>query len=128
MLFRPDKAGLPRYASEVWLEQLGTTNAMRTMRLAGHLCSSRVDELLRGETDFVLRMNKEVGFTRFQINATKANGTNMSLFSTDAAAASCVAKLRDAFAAVPQVEFIMQRNSETKPLWERLVSIDPAWP
>jgi len=125
VLFRPDKAGLPRYASEVWLARLGDVNATRTMRLAGHLCSSRVNELLQGETDFVQRMHDEVGFRRFQINATRANGTDMDLFATDAAAYKCVARLRTAFAALPNVEFIMQRNAETRPLWERLLENPP---
>mmetsp|Transcript_14883 Transcript_14883/g.38417 ORF Transcript_14883/g.38417 Transcript_14883/m.38417 type:complete len:272 (+) Transcript_14883:52-867(+) len=125
VLFRPDKAGLPRYASEDWLAQLGSVNAARTMHLAGHLCSSRVNELLRGDTDFVRRMNKDVGFTRFQINATKANGTDMSLFDTAERASTCVACLRAAFAAVPEVEFIVQRNSETRPLWELLLESAP---
>ena len=121
VLFRPDKAGLPRYASDAWLERLASINIARKMRLAGHLCSTRVDELLEGDTHFVQRMHKDCGFTRFQINATKANGTNMSLFSSDASATRCVSKLREAFAHVPEAEFIMQCNSETQPLVKLLV-------
>ena len=125
VLFRPDKEGLPRYASESWLKQLGTVNAARTMRLAGHLCSTRVDELLRGETKFVRQMHEQVGFRRFQINATAPNGVDTSVFSTDSGAAKCVAALRQVFASLPEVEFIIQRNVATKPLWERLVDAPP---
>ncbi len=125
VLLREDKAGQPRYASAGWLQRLGAANAPRSMRLAAHLCSTRVDELLRGETAYVRRMHEEVGFSRFQINATRANGTDMSAFSDDVAAARCVERLREAFAELPQIEFILQRNSETRPLWERLLEQPP---
>ena len=125
VLFRPEKAGLPRFASEMWLAQLATANVERTMRLAGHLCSTRVDELLRGDTEFVHRMHQELGFTRFQINATAANGCDTSLFSTDAAAAETVTRLRAAFATLPHIEFIVQRNENTRALWERLLEEPP---
>jgi len=125
VLFRPEKAGLPRFASEMWLAQLATANVERTMRLAGHLCSTRVDELLRGDTEFVQRMHQELGFTRFQINATAANGCDTSLFSTDAAAAETVTRLRAAFATLPHIEFIVQRNENTRALWERLLEEPP---
>ena len=125
VLFRPEKAGLPRFASEMWLAQLATVNAERTMRLAGHLCSTRVDELLQGDTGFVSRMHHELGFTRFQINATAANGCDTSLFSTDAAATETVTRLRAAFATLPHLEFIVQRNESTRALWERLLEAPP---
>ena len=126
VLFREAKEGLPRYGSPAWLEKLGAVNANRTMRLAGHLCYPRVDELLRGETAFVKKLHDEVGFQRFQINATAANGTDTpAMFGTDAAAEQCVAALRSACAKLPHVEFILQRNKETRPLWERLVDAMP---
>jgi len=124
VLFREEMAGLPRFASSAWLDRLGKANARRHMKLAAHLCSSRVDELLSGKTDFVERLHNEMGFDRVQVNATKANGVKVD-FGTDAGAARCVAALRAAFAALPQVEFIIQRNSETRPLWERLL-LEPA--
>lgn len=125
LLFRPDKAGQPRYASEAWLEQLAAANAGRVMRLAGHLCSTRVDEVLRGDATFVKEVSGRVGIARFQINATKANGTDMGAFSTPEGAERCVASLRSVFASLPKVEFIVQRNVETKPLWERLLEDAP---
>ena len=125
VLFREEKAGLPRFASSAWLERLGKANARRHMKLAAHLCSTRVDEILCGKTDFVKQLHNEMGFRRVQVNATKANGVKVDVFATDAGAARCVAALRTAFAALPQVEFIIQRNSETRPLWERLI-VEPA--
>jgi hypothetical protein len=125
LLFRPDKAGKPRYASEVWLERLAAANAGRAMQLAGHLCSTRVDEVLNGDATFVKEVSEKVGIGRFQINATKANGTNMSAFSTPEGADRCVSHLRSVFASLPNIEFIVQRNVETKPLWERLLEDTP---
>ena len=60
VLFRDDKVGQPRYASFAWLERLGVVNTVRTMRLAGHLCGCYVDSILRGDVDFVQKMNAEV--------------------------------------------------------------------
>ena len=125
VLFRPDKAGMPRYASRAWLDRLASANAKRTMLLAGHLCSTRVDEVLSGDTNFVAWLHEAIGFRRVQINATKANGSNVDAFGTDAGADACAAALRNACAALPQVEFIVQRNSETRPLWERLLENMP---
>ena len=125
MLFRDDKEGEPRYASSQWLKRLAATNSSRSMRLAGHLCAQRVNELLRGESDFVRYLHEEVGFNRVQINATAANNCDVAMFGSDSGACKCVAALRSAFAAVPEVEFILQRNRETKALWERLVYDPP---
>jgi phosphoribosylanthranilate isomerase len=126
VLFRKDKQGQPRYASPAWLKQLSEVNAERTMRLAGHLCSCRVDELLRGDTAFVRQMHEDVGFTRFQINATAANGSDIEMFASDEGADRCVVALRGAFASLPQVEFILQRNKQTMPLWQRLLKDPPS--
>ena len=125
MLFRPEKAGSPRFASDAWLERLRAVNGSRTMRLAAHLCSRRVNDLLRGDATFVRWLYEHLGFRRVQINATKANGADMKAFASSAAATRCVAALRAAFETLPEVEFILQRNSETKPLWERLLDKPP---
>uniref|UniRef100_A0A7S4BHZ9 Uncharacterized protein n=1 Tax=Chrysotila carterae TaxID=13221 RepID=A0A7S4BHZ9_CHRCT len=121
VLFRTEKAGQPRYASDEWLKRLAAVNRRRVMRLAAHLCGTRVDELLRGDVAFVRRLHEEVGFGRVQINATSANGACVEAFGSDGGADECAAKLRAAFAQLPQVEFILQRNSETRPLWQRLL-------
>ena len=57
VLFRPDKCGSPRFASDEWLKQLGQVNSARRMRLAGHLCATHVDGLLRGDTSFVRKLH-----------------------------------------------------------------------
>ena len=56
ILFRPDKAGMPRFASDEWLTRLGQVNSAGRMRLAGHLCATHVDDLLRGDTSFVRKL------------------------------------------------------------------------
>lgn len=63
---------------------------------------------------------RQVGFQRFQINATAANGVDTRSFATAEGARRCVAALRLAFGSLPSVEFIVQTNSETKPLWSLL--------
>ncbi|KAL1529648.1 hypothetical protein AB1Y20_000589 [Prymnesium parvum] len=120
ILFREDKMGQPRYASFSWLKRLGEVNSARTMRLAGHLCGGHVSDLLRGDMEFVRRMHEEVGFQRFQVNATAANGVDTSSFTSAESAKKSVSALRRVFAALSNVEFIVQRNAETRPLWERL--------
>ena len=86
VLFRPEKAGSPRFASDAWLERLRAVNGSRTMRLAAHLCSRRVNDLLRGDATFVRWLYEHLGFRRVQINATKANGADMKAFASSAAA------------------------------------------
>ena len=56
VLFRPEKSGSPRFASDEWLKRLGQVNSAGRMRLAGHLCATHVDELLRGGTSFVRKL------------------------------------------------------------------------
>lgn len=117
VLFCDEKRGSARYASEAWLAELCRVNSPRLLRLAGHLCATYVDELLRGDTSFVSKLS-EAGFQRLQVNATAANGADVTLFTDAAGAAQCVASLTKAMRALPAVEFILQRNSQTRPLWE----------
>uniref|UniRef100_A0A7S0EXA0 Phosphoribosylanthranilate isomerase n=1 Tax=Phaeocystis antarctica TaxID=33657 RepID=A0A7S0EXA0_9EUKA len=116
ILFRPDKAGSARFASDEWLTRLGQVNSAGRMRLAGHLCATHVDDLLRGDTSFVRKL-RDAGFQRLQVNATAANGADVTLFADAAGAAACGEALLQAMRAVPEVEFILQRNSLTRPLW-----------
>jgi hypothetical protein len=115
VLFREEKQGEPRFASAAWLQRLKRVNAGRQMRLAGHLCSSDCEAVLRGDASTVAYLHRELGFGRFQINATAANNVDMSLVCNKGAAN--VAKV---MAAVPTAEFIIQRNDETQPIWEVL--------
>ena len=122
VLWRPDRAGTPRYASSAWMERLGATaRQMQSagcppMRLAAHFCGARVNELLGGGAA-AARLLQEVvrlGFGRVQINATAVNGVDTSQLAD---AAPVLWKLLQEF---PQLEFIVQKNEETRPLWEPL--------
>lgn len=119
VLFRPDKEGEPRYASPSWVDRLAAAKRefCGGARLAAHLCSTRVDEVLRGEASFVLKL-LELGFGRVQVNATAINGVDMTLVSAPDASAQLLAVIR----AVPGMEFILQRNAQTRPLWEPILA------
>lgn len=60
VLFREEKQGQPRYASQAWLETLAPLSSGGRMRLAGHLCSGHVTQLLQGDASFVARMHQQV--------------------------------------------------------------------
>lgn len=116
VLFRPDKEGEPRYASPEWVQRLSrVANTQEPhMKLAAHLCGSRVNEVLLGNDSFLSTL-PTLGFRRVQINATAVNGVDTS-------------RLRESVQAVaemihryPQIEFILQKNQETQPLWEGLL-------
>jgi len=111
VLFRPDKEGQPRYATVSWVERLSRINEMR---LAAHLCGSRVNEVLEGKDDFLFQLDKW-GFQRVQINATAVNGVDTSHL------AESVPPLISIIRKFPQLEFIIQKNEETRPLWEELL-------
>ena len=81
--------------------------------------------MLRGETAFVRKVTSEVGFQRVQINATAVNGVDVGVFASAAGAKRCAAAVRAAAAALPHVEFIIQRNGLTRRLWEQLDDAPP---
>jgi len=123
VLFRPDREGQPRYPTKEWVgllsETAGAKNHNRLnrnkMKLAAHLCERRVDEVLRGDDSFVSELY-EWGFGRVQINATAVNGVDTSVFDKHPTAG-----IENFLAVVhqhPELEFILQKNDETKPLWE----------
>mmetsp|Transcript_1955 Transcript_1955/g.2522 ORF Transcript_1955/g.2522 Transcript_1955/m.2522 type:complete len:198 (+) Transcript_1955:397-990(+) len=81
------------------------------MQLAAHLCGTRVNEVLDGEDTFVSTLS-QLGFKRVQINATAVNGVDTSKNATSAqAVAKLISRHKD-------LEFILQKNEETRPLWE----------
>lgn len=126
VLFREDKQGTPRFASFDWLDELrrenmGRGGRRRHMRLAGHLCSSYVQQVLQGDASFVRWLHDHIGFQRVQVNATAANGVDTSALGGDGALRGLLASM----AAAPEVEFILQRNEETRPLWEALEQLPP---
>ena len=114
VLFRPDKEGQPRYASFMWVKELATIKPT-CMKLAAHLCGDRVNEVLSGDGTF-LEQVAAWGFQRVQINATAVNGVDTSKMAEQ------VPMVLQVFQRFPQLEFIVQKNEETKPLWEGLLN------
>jgi adenine/guanine phosphoribosyltransferase-like PRPP-binding protein len=110
ILFRPDKEGQPRYATTMWVEKLAALKP-RSMKLAAHLCGARVNEVLGGDSTFLEKV-ASWGFSRVQINATAVNGVDTSNM---AGKVPFVMKVFDEF---PKLEFILQKNAETRPLWQ----------
>lgn len=119
VLFRPDKEGEPRYATMKWVEQLSQVakKSGGKMKLAAHLCGARVNEVLVGDDAFLIQIARW-GFKRVQINATAVNGVDTSKL------AETVEPLLTVVTAHPELEFILQKNEETRPLWEALLSSD----
>lgn len=120
MLFRPDLEGQPRYATKGWVQQLCKLNkdTGSVMRLAGHLCGSRCQEVLDGDFSFVEQL-RGLGFGRVQVNATRANNVNVDSSKLGTHATN----LLQCMAAVPEIEWIFQLNSETRPLWDEIMRI-----
>lgn len=118
VLFRPDKQGQPRYASPHWVERLVRLKhklANHTdVQLAAHLCGTRVDEVLAGDGSFLQEL-QGWGFKRIQINATPVNGVNTSCLKES------VPTVLSLIQQYPDLEFILQRNEETKPLWQGIL-------
>ena len=119
VLFRPDKEGTARYASPTWVQQLAAIAQKNTtaMQLAAHLCGERVNQVLAGDDSFVKNLT-QWGFGRVQINATAVNGVDTSRLAES---------VRDFLSVVvkyPMLEFILQKNDETKPLWNGILELD----
>ena len=87
------------------------------MKLAAHLCGARVNQVLSGTDDGIAFLQQIVawGFQRVQINATAVNGVDTSRLAEQV---TTVAKVMEQF---PQIEFILQKNEETQPLWQGLL-------
>lgn len=127
VLFRPDKEGQPRYATTEWRNRLGAVAALNPdMNLAAHLCGSHVNHLLSSGDDAdddgsssvisaFLSSLAPSGFRRVQINATAVNGVDTSEME------SKVTYLAEAIGQHPELEFIIQRNDETRRLWETML-------
>lgn len=119
VLFRPEKAGAARFPGEAYVAELSRKAKLEAVlpRLAAHLCSTRCEEVLRGDPAFVQSL-WALGFRRVQVNATKANGVDT------ASLAAQVDNVVKCIKAVPGVEWILQRNEETRPLWEPILSME----
>lgn len=90
------------------------------MRLAGHLCGARCQEVLEGNSTFVRELSR-LGFGRVQVNATSANAVYVSPDSYD----RYVANLTKVMNEVPEMEFIMQFNEETSNICHPLLVTPP---
>jgi hypothetical protein len=66
---------------------------------------------------------RQIGIGRVQVNATVANNVGASLVNAEGAG-----KLKGVIESCPQVEFILQRNEETRPLWSALEAAGPLPP
>ena len=65
------------FATFEWLDELKSVNQSKTMKLAAHLCSKYIPQLLSGDSSFVENLHVLHGFTRFQLNATAANNVDI---------------------------------------------------
>ena len=137
VLFRPDQEGQPRYATTSWVESLAAavqaanqynndnknknsnknnaTTTNNNIKLAAHFCGSRVNDVLAGNGDDFIQQIINWGFGRIQINATAVNGVDTARLAEQAPNIVALA-LR-----FRHVEFIIQQNEETRPLWQRLL-------
>mmetsp|Transcript_184 Transcript_184/g.193 ORF Transcript_184/g.193 Transcript_184/m.193 type:complete len:281 (-) Transcript_184:412-1254(-) len=121
VLFRPGQEGQPRYASQKWISELAKVVKLshQKMQLAAHLCGQRVNDILQNNDESQKFLSKlpSLGFYRVQINATAVNGVDTSNLS------NCVDAIAKAILSHPELEFILQKNEETKPLWEGLLGL-----
>ena len=107
--------GEPRYASRDWVTKLVGVASGKNMNLAAHLCGQHANELLDGDDAFV-KVLLDWGFQRSQINATAINGVDMS-FNPSKAANNLISIAQK----YPAMEFIIQQNEETRPLWQEII-------
>ncbi|CAK4084034.1 unnamed protein product [Aphanomyces euteiches] len=121
VLFRPDLEGTPRYATAGWVQRLSTVASETPMKLAAHLCSSRCQEILSGNWEFVSGLAK-LGFARVQVNATAANLVVVDPSKIEEIVEGILKCIRE----VPTIEWIIQTNEETKEIWTRLVVAAPS--
>ena len=130
ILFRPDKEGQPRYASKEWISRLSNLlnnnkpPTQQKIRLAAHLCGTHVNNLLtscdpssaKAIDDFLYQLY-EWGFRRVQVNATAVNGVYTDKLGEGKTMESFIRTIN----AHPKLEFIVQKNDETEPLWSALL-------
>ena len=125
ILFRPDKEGSPRYASKDWVSRLcqilKDNQSQDKVRLAAHLCGSHVNDLLASSVspssetaidEFLVQLY-EWGFRRVQVNATAVNG----VYTEKLGEGTTMQSFLRTISAHPKLEFIVQKNDETEPLW-----------
>lgn len=92
---------------------------MSKMNLAAHLCGQHAKHIIDGDATFV-EVLLSYGFQRIQINATAVNGVDLSMVSNKSEVAANIVRIAVKF---PSIEFIIQKNEETRPLWENLTQL-----
>jgi len=118
-LYLPYKEGDPRFPTEEWVNKVAevANSSGGKMTLAAHLCGKRCMEILDGDDTFVSTLFDR-GFRRVQVNATARNAVDISQGNT----LEYVQSLWSVISKHPELEFIIQRNQETKPLYEGLLT------
>ena len=117
-LLRSDKEGTPRYASQSFLRSLrGSSHALH---LAAHLCADYCTRVLEGDYRDVSELI-EMGFKRFQLNPTLANGVEVD----SSRHSEYVHNVRNLMVQFSSVEFLLQANEETAFLYTTLVNSHP---
>mmetsp|Transcript_51837 Transcript_51837/g.102364 ORF Transcript_51837/g.102364 Transcript_51837/m.102364 type:complete len:271 (+) Transcript_51837:50-862(+) len=123
VLFRSDLEGTARYPSPAWVQRLlelteiSADKGSVSIRLAGHLCGNRCQDVLDGQTAFVQQLF-EWGYRRVQINATAANSVVVDPTQTKMYVNNIISCMQ----SVPKMEFIIQCNEETRSIYEPLIA------
>ena len=118
VLFRSDLEGQPRYPTKKWIDRLSAAFSVSSgsMQLAGHLCADRCQAILAGDSSFVKHLFT-LGFRRVQVNATAANSVTVDSDKIS----EYVSNIKQCMRDVAEMEWIIQCNDETRPIWEQLV-------
>lgn len=118
-LLRPDMEGSPRYPTKNWIDKVTSFNKQtgEVMRFAGHLCGSRCQQVIDGDYSYVKELAK-MGFGRIQVNATSANNVVLNSNQFEEYAEN----LLQGMSQVPELEWIIQANNESKGIWEILIT------
>jgi hypothetical protein len=97
--------------------KVASSSSSIKIKLAAHLCERRVNEVLNGDDTFI-RQICDWGFKRVQINATAVNGVDTSRLGES------VPQFLSVVTKYPHLEFILQKNDETRPLWNGVLESD----
>jgi hypothetical protein len=70
-----------RYASQAWLDRMAEVNSDRSLRLAGHLCSTRCEQVLKGDQSFVASLHDKVKKTTTKKKKKKPSAVELYLIN-----------------------------------------------
>lgn len=122
--FRSEKQGKePRYASLAWLRQLQEeinrrqqTGKFAPLSISAHLGGEYCVDVLKGDTSLVRTLWEDYGFLRIHLCPTVAHGVNSSQLK------KYLPTLKRVMVALPQVEFVLLVNKETRALTFQLMN------